>query len=61
VGEAVVLGIVITITLGVIIWDLKLATDKVEGNTISEIMTKLAHKHPMVSFAWGVLMGHWFW
>lgn len=32
-----------------------------EGDTISEIMWRYARSYPILPFAFGVLMGHFFW
>lgn len=42
-------------------WDVVVAANKEKGDTISEILIKTARKHPVISFAWGVLSGHLFW
>jgi hypothetical protein len=47
----------ITLILVYEIWSIKNHT---VGDTISEIVWKLA-KRPIVPFAFGVLMGHFFW
>jgi hypothetical protein len=33
----------------------------VPGATISEVMLKLGHYHPIIPFGLGILMGHFFW
>jgi hypothetical protein len=42
-------------------WDLFVATNKVKGDTISEILQQIGQSHPFVPFAFGVLLGHFFW
>lgn len=59
--DNIVLTIIGLIVLIVILWDIWLASDKTEGNTISEIITRLAYKYPLIPFALGMLAGHWFW
>ncbi len=45
--------------------DVKLAKDKLPGNTYSEIITDTGNRHPwfriLFVFVWGVLAGHWWW
>ena len=43
------------------VWDVWLATNAKKGDTISEVTTTFAHKHPMLPFALGVVIGHWLW
>ena len=31
------------------------------GTTISDLITDVSYKLPIVPFAFGLLMGHWFW
>jgi hypothetical protein len=31
------------------------------GSTISEVIRSVGYGHPMIPFALGVLIGHWFW
>jgi len=51
-----VTGIVLLIVfLGLLGWDIVLATDKIEGNTISEVLGELAVAGWLIAF----LMGHW--
>ncbi len=40
--------------------DVKFATDKLDGNTWSEMIRKMSHFTTLVSWAWGVLAGHFF-
>jgi hypothetical protein len=42
-------------------WDVYVAFTPVKGDTISEILRQIARNHPMIPFALGVLIGHWFW
>jgi len=51
---------VIVATVVVIGYDIYAAVDRDEI-TISQLMLRSARKYPMIPFAWGVLMGHWFW
>ena len=40
-------------------WDIFAA--QTEGGTISEVVRTFAYGHPIVAFALGVVVGHWFW
>jgi hypothetical protein len=48
------------IVLGIIIFDIVLASDGVKGNTISEVMRYWSSKVLLLPWAWGVLAGHFF-
>ena len=60
-GEENVWMIVVGVTVILAVWDIFLAADTKEGNTISEVIRKKAGKYPTIPFAFGFLMGHWFW
>lgn len=51
-----VLGVVAAALIG---WDIFIWA--IPGGTISETLLGWATKHPIVPFAFGVLMGHLFW
>jgi hypothetical protein len=53
--------ILLSVTIGLIAWDIHLATNPVQGDTISEIILKLAYQHPVLPFIVGILCGHFFW
>jgi hypothetical protein len=53
--------IIVGVTIGLIGWDIYVASDGIAGDTISEIMLKVAKDHPIVPFALGVVIGHLFW
>lgn len=53
--------ILLGVTTAVIVWDILLATMPPKGDTISETIQRFGHKHPIIPFAFGVLMGHFFW
>ena len=53
-----VIGILIALVGSVLAWDLVLATDQREGNTISEIVRTAPR---WLAFAVGTVVGHWFW
>lgn len=42
-------------------WDIFVAVKPPSGDTISEIIRQTAGKHPIIPFAFGVLIGHFFW
>lgn len=58
--SATKLVIVVTIAL-LIAWDIFVAAEPQDGDTISELVLGFALKHPVIPFAFGVLMGHFFW
>lgn len=51
--------IIIVVTVLILLWDLYLYRDKIEGNTISQVIIKYSYKYPMIPFVVGVLIGHW--
>lgn len=53
--------IIIGVTAFALILDVYLALDKRPGNTISQVMRRDTKKYPLIAFAWGLLMGHWYW
>lgn len=64
----VTIGILVATTLALIGWDIYVAVaesgqgnDPDAGGTISEVVLGFARNHPVVPFAFGVLMGHFFW
>jgi len=61
VSEGSVMIVLVVSLVGFIIWDIWLAADRIEGNTISEVVRKVSKPHPMIPFALGVLIGHWYW
>lgn len=46
---------------GLCVYELVTLSNKCEGDTISEIMWAATAKRPLLPFAAGVLMGHFFW
>jgi hypothetical protein len=42
-------------------WDVYLTVNKFPGDTISEVMLKVAKDHPILPFIIGVIIGHLFW
>lgn len=58
--KKVTISILIAVALLLIGWDIYVAVNKDEGDTISEIFLWVS-RHPIVPCAFGVLMGHLFW
>ena len=56
-----VLTVIVTLIAALIGWDIYLAADEKEDNTISQLIRDISHDHPMIAFALGVLVGHWLW
>jgi hypothetical protein len=55
-------AIILVIVAGLlIVWDIYLAAAPPTGDTISEVIRDFAYRHPIIPFAIGVLIGHWFW
>lgn len=52
--------ILVAVAAALIGWDVWLYVTEPEGNTISEALL-WSSRHPVVPFAFGVLMGHLFW
>ena len=42
-------------------WDIYVAANEVDGDTISEISLATAYSHPSLGLAWGILAGHLAW
>lgn len=45
----------------IVVYDLIVFLFEGPDHTISVVLLNLSHKHPIVSFAAGLLMGHLFW
>lgn len=54
-------GVIVGAALGLIGWDVVVATNKEKGDTISEVLLKASKNTPLVGVAWGILTGHLFW
>ena len=52
--------IFVVIVFGMLVYEGITLFNKVDGDTISEIIWALS-KRPLVPFAFGMLMGHFFW
>lgn len=46
---------------GLLAYEVYALADECDGDTISEIMWATTAKRPILPFAMGVLMGHFFW
>ena len=55
------IAILVVATLLLISWDIWVYLEPTPGDTISEVLLKYARPHPVIPFAFGVLMGHLFW
>ena len=53
-------GGILAILIGILIWDVFLATDEVDGNTISSVL-KMLGTCPTVPLFFGLVAGHAFW
>ncbi len=42
------------------VWDIYVAANDVEGDTISEKVRKWSAKSPLLPFLLGLLIGHWY-
>jgi hypothetical protein len=56
-SERIFLGLV----GGLCVYEVVTLSNKCEGDTISELAWATTTKRPIVPFAFGVLMGHFFW
>jgi len=48
------------VTIAIIAYDIWVAVEPTRGDTISEIMSGLGYNLPIIPYAWGVLMAHFF-
>lgn len=54
--------ICLSVGLGILgLYELYALYNRDPGDTISELVWKAAVKRPLLPFAFGLLMGHWFW
>lgn len=51
----------VLLVAGLLIYETVALLNRKEGDTISEIHWRLAQRYPVVPFAFGVLMGHFWW
>ncbi len=55
------IGILITIGVFLIAWDIWVLIEPTEGDTISAVTLEFAQRHIIIPFAVGVICGHLFW
>lgn len=60
-GKKMTLGVMAISAAALIGWDIVVAANEQEGDTISEILLKSSRRVPVVAVAWGILTGHLFW
>jgi hypothetical protein len=56
----VTISILVAVALILIAWDVYVAVNAEEGDTISEVLLFVS-RHPVLPFVFGVLAGHLFW
>lgn len=54
-------AVLVACVLLLVVFDLYMAANNVPGDTISEVVRSWAARHPVIPFAAGVVMGHFFW
>ncbi len=54
-------GIIVGVVILLAIYDIWVVIEPTPGDTISAVIARVALGNPIVPFAFGVLMGHWFW
>ncbi len=47
-------------TILVLLWDVLLYLDKREGNSITQVIIAKSKQYPIIAFALGFLMGHFY-
>lgn len=60
-SKKITLGVMAAATAALVGWDIVVAANKEDGDTISEILLKASRKVPIITLAWGALSGHLFW
>lgn len=58
---SIVPWVLVAISIGLGIWDIFLAADRIKGNTISEVIRSASRRSLMIPFIAGIIIGHWFW
>lgn len=59
--KTIVIGVLIAIFVGLIIFDIFLAINKEQGDTISEIIAFYSSKSLLIPAMAGILIGHFWW
>ena len=54
-------AVLVACVLLLVVFDVWMAANGTPGDTISEVVRSWAARHPVIPFAAGVLMGHFFW
>lgn len=61
--DMIVVGIVVMIFVAIIVWDIFLYVDDIEGNSITQIIIKYSKRNGTlpwgIGFFMGWLVGHW--
>lgn len=55
--KKIVIWFIVIVTSIILLFDI-FALSK--GSSISSVITEYSHKWPIIAFAWGFLMGHWY-
>lgn len=50
--------VIAALTVGLLLWDIRLYTDKVPDNSISQTLIRDSKKFPIIAFLFGLLVGH---
>jgi len=53
--------VIITVFVGIIIFDIFMATNKVSGDTVSEVIWQTIKTEAWIAFLAGFICGHLFW
>lgn len=53
--------LLIVLAVGLIVYDIVVATNRQTGDTISEVIQYWSMCHPIFAYAYGILGGHFFW
>lgn len=53
--------IIVAAVTGLVAYDLYAAATPEEGDTISEVIARAAHRRPIIACAAGIIIGHFFW
>jgi hypothetical protein len=49
------------VAVALIVWDIHVASNAEEGDTISELIYRFGQRHLLIPVAFGVFVGHFFW
>lgn len=59
-SENLTIGVIIAVTVALILFDIVVAVFKPAGDTITQVIQKYSMKYPVIPFAFGFLMGHFY-